>query len=198
MQPTWTSGRLENDFRYFYFTGELCPELSPLSTSVFFSHEIVSHLRKTNYVLAAIISCKIFRKEFSEELPLRSLESEDRLVQSVLFLPFFNTSGIVPFFHLCKSTIFSGPNIEGGEKDEISGLPVEIITKIMAYLDVKDLCRCAQVNKQLNKIVYSSVLWRTLRPSNWAKGDWRFGEGLTSEDCNCDCPPNFNMLAYKE
>ena len=185
-------------FQIFLFYGRVVARAqSAFHLSFYFTRNCFSP-PENNYVLPAIISCKIFRKECSEELPLWSLESEDRLAQSVLFLPFFNISGNVLFFHLCKSTIFSGSKIEGGEKDEISGLPVEIITKIMAYLDVKDLCRCAQVSKQLNKIVYSSVLWRTLRPSNWAKGDWRFGDGLTSEDCNCDCPPNFNMLAYKE
>ena len=64
---------------------ELCVELSPLFISVFISHEIVSHPWKTNDLLVTIFLCKIFRKECSEEISLRSLEFEDGLAQSVLF-----------------------------------------------------------------------------------------------------------------
>ena len=52
------------------------------------------------------------------------------------------------------------------------------------------------MNKAWNTIAFSGNLWTTLHPSRWGLGDWSFGEELSSDDCNCDCEPNYELFTF--
>ncbi|KZS10931.1 Uncharacterized protein APZ42_024579 [Daphnia magna] len=53
-------------------------------------------------------------------------------------------------------------------------LPEEMILHIFSYLNLADRTRCAQVNKHWNMLIYSPQLWKTIYPTNWAKGFYDF------------------------
>jgi len=76
-------------------------------------------------------------------------------------------------------------------------LPYEILLKIFKYLQPKDLCRCAQVSKFWSVVALDMNLWSVLHPSKWGRGDFTFGQ-QSSNDFNCDCEPNYNLLEYRD
>ena len=76
-------------------------------------------------------------------------------------------------------------------------LPYEILFKIFKCLQPKDLCRCAQVSKFWSVVALDMNLWSVLHPSKWGRGDFTFGQ-QSSNDFNCDCEPNYNLLEYRE
>lgn len=53
-------------------------------------------------------------------------------------------------------------------------LPEEMIINIFSYLNPQERTRCAQVSKHWNVLVYSPQLWRTIYPTNWARGFYDF------------------------
>ena len=55
-------------------------------------------------------------------------------------------------------------------KINIVDLPSLITTKILSYLDHRDLGCCAQVCWSWNAMVYQPWLWRTISPVQWAEG----------------------------
>ncbi|XP_065067234.1 F-box/LRR-repeat protein 5-like [Rhopilema esculentum] len=77
-------------------------------------------------------------------------------------------------------------------------LPSEILLKIFKYLQPRELCRCAQVSKMWSFVAMDPELWTVLHPSRWGRGEWTFGEQTSSDDCNCDCEPNYRMLQFKD
>ena len=83
------------------------------------------------------------------------------------------------------------------EEPKIS-LPYEILLKIFKYLQPKELCRCAQVSKFWSVVAMDTSLWFVLHPSKWGRGDFTFGQQRSSNDYNCDCEPNYNMLEFRE
>ena len=44
---------------------------------------------------------------------------------------------------------------------EIECLPDEVLVKIFEYLDLRDISRCAQVSKQMNRISQDSSVWKS-------------------------------------
>ena len=77
-------------------------------------------------------------------------------------------------------------------------LPSEILLKIFKYLQPRELCRCAQVSRMWSSVAMDPELWAVLHPSRWGRGEWTFGQQTSSDDCNCDCEPNYKMLQFKE
>ena len=75
-------------------------------------------------------------------------------------------------------------------------LPDELLTNIFSLLGPRDLCRCAQVSRHWNQAAFSGQLWKTLHLSRWGLADWRFGDELSSDDCNCDCEPNYELMTF--
>jgi len=55
--------------------------------------------------------------------------------------------------------LFSG---HGEARDELSSLTREAAVRILAYLDVDDLARCAQVCRNWKMLTQSSMLWSKL------------------------------------
>lgn len=53
-------------------------------------------------------------------------------------------------------------------------LPQEMVLDIFSYLNPADRTRCAQVSKYWNMLIYSPQLWKTIYPTNWAKGFYDF------------------------
>ena len=88
------------------------------------------------------------------------------------------------------------PGTELGDSP-IMNLSAETTLRIFSYVGPKDLCRCAQVNRNWNEWAFTGSLWRHLHVSRWSLGDWRFGTS-SSEDCNCDCEPNYEMATFIE
>lgn len=80
----------------------------------------------------------------------------------------------------------------------IKCLPPEMLLNIFSYLNPKDLCHTAQVCKQWSECAMNGDLWSVLHPARWARGDWNFGIGASSDDCNCDCQPNYDLLTFSE
>ena len=80
----------------------------------------------------------------------------------------------------------------------LESLPPELLTLIFSFLGPQDLCRCAQVNHVWSEVAFTGSLWTTLHPTRWGNGDWRFGSELSSDDCNCDCEPNYDLLTFRE
>jgi len=80
----------------------------------------------------------------------------------------------------------------------INCLPTEIISHIFSYLGPKDLCQCAQVNQSWSELSFTGSLWQTIHPSYWVNGQWIFGDSLTSDDCNCDCSPNYELTTFTD
>ena len=89
---------------------------------------------------------------------------------------------------------FSLPEIG---KQEIK-LPNEILLHIFKYLQPRELCRCAQVSKGWSAVAMDTELWGVLHPSRWGRGEFTFGRRISSDDCNCDCEPNYQMMQFRE
>eukprot|EP00794_Sanderia_malayensis_P006214 gene6214-6930_t len=77
-------------------------------------------------------------------------------------------------------------------------LPSEILLKIFNYLQPREICRCAQVNKLWSSVAMDPELWSILHPSRWGRGDFTFGRRTSSDDCNCDCEPNYTLLQFRD
>lgn len=77
-------------------------------------------------------------------------------------------------------------------------LPYEVLLKVFKYLQPKELCRCAQVSKKWSAVAMDPGNWSVLHPSRWGRGDFTFGQETSSDDCNCDCEPNYNMMEFRE
>ncbi|XP_057296760.1 F-box/LRR-repeat protein 5-like [Hydractinia symbiolongicarpus] len=80
----------------------------------------------------------------------------------------------------------------------IKCLPPEMLMNIFSYLNPKDLCHTAQVCKQWSECAMNGDLWSVLHPARWARGDWCFGIGANSDDCNCDCQPNYDLVTFSD
>ena len=77
-------------------------------------------------------------------------------------------------------------------------LPPEILLKIFTHLEPREVCRCAQVCKDWSSVAMDPGVWAILHPSRWGRGDFTFGRNISSDDCNCDCEPNYNLLQFRE
>lgn len=84
------------------------------------------------------------------------------------------------------------------EQSDIEKLPEELLIHIFTFLGPKDLVHCSSVSQGWNQIAYSGVLWHTLHLSRWGVGDWTFGDEMMSDDCNCDCEPNYDLFTFSD
>lgn len=55
-----------------------------------------------------------------------------------------------------------------------TSLPEEILVLIFSHLSPRELLSCGGVNRLCRKIVFSSVFWKALYPTQWARGIWSF------------------------
>lgn len=53
-------------------------------------------------------------------------------------------------------------------------LPEEMVVQIFSYLNPQERSRCARVSKHWNVLVHSPQLWRSVYPTNWARGLYDF------------------------
>lgn len=59
-------------------------------------------------------------------------------------------------------------------KTSTQDLPEEILVLIFSLLGPKALLASASVNRRWRIVVFSSVFWRALYPTQWARGQWSF------------------------
>ena len=106
---------------------------------------------------------------------------------------------VIPVFHFLNLEILTTSTKEHTDEhiQDIS-LPSEVLLKIFGYLQPKELCSCAQVCKSWSVVAVDGSLWETLHPARWARGNWTFGTRGSSDDCNCDCEPNYDLQAFRE
>jgi len=56
----------------------------------------------------------------------------------------------------------------------IEDFPEELLVLIFSHLNPKSLLACGAVNHRWRKVAFSSVFWRALYPTQWARGQWSF------------------------
>ncbi|XP_066921855.1 F-box/LRR-repeat protein 5-like [Clytia hemisphaerica] len=159
-----------------------------------FYDEYVPHMKEEE---------QVFQPMLMEMLPLNELH---HIQQVVLQLHHFDNIGKNVSQTLSKELekiLISKPSDDQNEDIDIVSegmtiekLPIEMLTVIFSYLGPRDLGRCAQVSKKWNSIAYTGSFWSTLHPRRWAHGDWTFGKQSSSDDCNCDCEPNYELITF--
>jgi len=56
----------------------------------------------------------------------------------------------------------------------IEDLPEELLVVIFSLLNPKALLACGAINHRWRKVAFSSVFWKALYPTQWARGQWSF------------------------
>jgi len=56
----------------------------------------------------------------------------------------------------------------------IDQIPEELLVSIFSNLDPRALINCGAVNKRWRQVAYSSVFWKAMYPTQWARGQWSF------------------------
>jgi len=56
----------------------------------------------------------------------------------------------------------------------IEDLPEELLVVIFSHLNPKELLACGAVNHRWRKVAFSSVFWKAMYPTQWARGQWSF------------------------
>ncbi|XP_051929821.1 F-box/LRR-repeat protein 5 [Hippocampus zosterae] len=82
---------------------------------------------------------------------------------------------------------------DGACSMHVSQLPAEVILRILAYLDPRDLCRCSQVCASWSELAKTGSLWRHLYPVRWARGDY-----YNSPPGDSDQEPDAGWLRSRE
>ncbi len=60
------------------------------------------------------------------------------------------------------------------QRASIEDLPEELLVVIFSHMCPRSLMACAGVNRRWRKVAFSSVFWRALYPTQWARGQWSF------------------------
>jgi len=56
----------------------------------------------------------------------------------------------------------------------INDLPEEILIFIFSHLNPRSLVACGAANRRWRNLAFSSVFWKALYPTQWARGQWSF------------------------
>jgi len=56
----------------------------------------------------------------------------------------------------------------------IDDMPEELLVVIFSHLNPKELLACGAINHRWRKVAFSSVFWKALYPTRWARGQWSF------------------------
>ena len=56
----------------------------------------------------------------------------------------------------------------------IDQIPEELLVLIFSNLGPQALINCGAVNKRWRQVAYSSVFWKAMYPTQWARGQWSF------------------------
>ena len=74
-------------------------------------------------------------------------------------------------------------------------LPEEILVVIFSHLSPKSLINCGAVSQRWQKVAFSSVFWRALYPTQWARGQWSFDYLALDLNTELDLSSNSSSLA---
>ena len=56
----------------------------------------------------------------------------------------------------------------------IEDLPEELLVVIFSHLNPKELLASGAINHRWRKVAFSSVFWKAMYPTQWARGQWSF------------------------
>ena len=106
-----------------------------------------------------------FRKSYCEEV-------NDFLKNSKKSLS--NQEGPEKHDHDDQETVAKKSKLSKSTVCYIDKIPEELLVSIFSNLGPRALLNCGAVNKRWKRVAYSSVFWKAIYPTQWARGQWSF------------------------
>ena len=140
----------------------------------FFDHDSVVASKKSKLTI-----CSYEKKGDQQQQQKQQQPSSSRGEQhkSSALTPYNLTGfkeGVAGSLSTATPTTAGDSNISSSYPATIEDLPEELLVVIFSHLNPKELLASGAINHRWRKVAFSSVFWKAMYPTQWARGQWSF------------------------